>query len=106
MIIEDVYVKILDIIRDLGGEATTYEIIKEFKKRDGKEFLDLMERYGCEGGKGSGRRYTPYVYLGKQISNLARKGWILSVGWRKADEDEWSAPKVKRWKIHPRLLIV
>lgn len=104
MVIEDVYAKILDVIRDLGGEATTYDIISEFRRRFENEFDALVERYGCEGGKGSGRRYTPFVYLGKQISNLSRKGWILSIGWSRADEDEWSAQKVKRWRIHPRFL--
>lgn len=104
MVIEDVYAKILDVIRDLGGEATSSDIITEFRRRFGKEYDALVERYGCEGGKGSGKRYTPFVYLGKQISNLARKGWILGAGWRKADEKEWSAPKVRKWKIHPRLL--
>ncbi|MGB9607204.1 MAG: hypothetical protein ACPL7E_01570, partial [bacterium] len=63
-----------------------------------------VERYGCEGGKGSGRRYTPYVYIGKQISNLARKGWLLEMGWR--EEEDWSAPKVRRWRINPRILLV
>lgn len=106
MLVDDIYAKIMDIMKDLGETATTPQIIREFKARYGEEFANLVERYGCEGGRGSGRRYTPYVYLGKQISNLARKGWILSVGWGKADEDEWSAPKVRRWKINPRLLLV
>lgn len=104
MVIEDVYAKILDVLRDLGGEASTYDIITEFKRRFGIEFDALVERYGCEGGRGSGRRYTPYVYIGKQISNLARKGWVLEAGWKKAEENEWSAPKVRKWKINPRFL--
>ncbi|MBC7326916.1 hypothetical protein H5T87_02205 [bacterium] len=104
MLVEDVYAKILDVIRDLGGEATSYDIIMEFRARYGDDFSELVERYGCEGGRGSGKRYTPYVYLGKQISNLAKKGWLLGVGWKDADKDTWSAPKTRRWRLNPRFL--
>jgi hypothetical protein len=104
LVVEDVYAKLLDVMKELGGDFTTFDVIRAFRARYGDDFFQLVERYGCEGGKGSGRRYTPYVYIGKQISNLARKGWLLEAGWR--EEEGWSAPKVRRWKINPRLLIV
>ncbi|MGB9876438.1 MAG: hypothetical protein ACPLPS_01570 [bacterium] len=104
MVVEDVYAKLLDVIKELGNDFTTYDVIMGFKRRYEGDFFRLVERYGCEGGKGSGRRYTPYVYIGKQISNLARKGWLLEMGWR--EEEDWSAPKVRRWRINPRILLV
>lgn len=96
----------MDIIKGLGGEFTTKDVIENFKRLYREDYERLVQRYGCEGGRGSGKLYTPHAYLARQIANLEKKGWIQHRGWKKTQKEEWTAPKVKRWCLHSRLLIV
>jgi hypothetical protein len=94
-IIEDIYEKLLDCCRQFSNQFTTDDIIKMFVTKYPIDWDVLQRKFGA-GGKGNGRYFTPYVYIGQMLRRTSKKNNIRFEGFKKAPED-WGNSVIANW---------